>query len=84
MEYQGSNGTATMIGSGFHNNLTATLGSIWYRFYMTNIRRGPASFHPATMLSYLGSNSNTTEYFGGAQNSAAVDFDGNADNAEKE
>jgi hypothetical protein len=47
---------------------------------MTNIRADPPRFTGDNAF-YLGSNSNTTEYFGGAQNSAAVDFDGNADNA---
>ena len=77
MEYEGQR-NGHNIGSGFHNNLTATLGSIWYRFYITNIDADlPRA--PGANATYLGSNSNTTQYFGGSQDNAPVDFDRDAD-----
>lgn len=74
MEYQGG-GSGHVIGSGFHNNLTATLGSIWYRFWHANVDSSLPR-DPGANAKYLGSNSNTTEYFGGAVDSSPVDWQG--------
>jgi hypothetical protein len=77
MEFHQDNGLGMWMGSGFHSGLSSNLTSPYYRFWVTNLDTAPPRASNAN-AKYLGSNSNTTQYFGGAEAESPVDFDGTA------